>query len=1419
MAFHKFKPNPKSFIMGRATEFIKKLQDERTDYKHASQVRTLTNSLLQLSTGIYTEPERFVYELLQNAVDAFADTKNDTLEILIKVEHNKFYFLHNGKPFDEKDVEGVCDVGNGTKSNDKRKIGYKGIGFKSVFMDSVYRVSIKSGDFCFMFDRSKASELMPTFTEGRLAPEDVPWQVIPIEQPELTYFDLNKYNVVTIVESTKASDLADKVQDLFSNLQLLLFLSSKNINIIFERNGNKIFSVGKIMTDTDLSKNTWSVSLLRDGKVQSEWLLHSSEIDVTPEVKKDLKNDFNTPDKLKDAERLEVSFAVQLDKNSVKKVENSTVFTFLPTSYGNLNEPFLINANFITDASRQQLHQGSEWNRLIFKNIPSLYLSFVAEFSKKYSNYVDVLPQRYPAHDSLTECYRTALEESFDDVAFVPNADKSYLLKIKEVLIDEPDIYHSVIPSNHFFGYIETSLKKHFSEKNIVSDTSICSYVHDDYIVKIGWKDLLELLRNGGITDSLTDDDDVELIQFLSTYTSGLKDANNASEFVQDLCHTIFLKNESNGWECPKRLNLPSETSEYNEQAKPECILSSKVYDRIKSNRKILTWLKDDLGIKKLTRINFVKFILEHHDYISPENALEVGNLLFLSWRDDHFLDDEKCCELIQNYPFLSQNGELKPIGTLYLGSKYKPEDDIEPIYNDKSMFISDDYVCNEEVNDWSFFFKKCGAGFKLGISLFEVERSHPLIIQYNFLEEAAHKFRDKDHYYAKWGNIINPIENIKIKLHYFSFIDPEKPKYDLDKHILSVILSRPLPKDHVDKLWGEIHYWTRHRGVPPEEDPLFDYVSNTITNKYHSYLEYIVANVQKFPTTTGTAESPCDIYINSQSNLEIGGKYLPILDINGKMDDSWRELLPFKRELTVQDLLTVLERISEDVDLKKDESSKSVSKIYRELIDRGAENSSELAAWGKTHRVRSTSGDFLPPANLNHITIDGFKSVNKVYCDNVGRETRDKLLQLLKTFGVRVITPSDITPQFDGCVENNIFKVKLENKLQYLASIKSEDNTSFDNCKESLKDKISKSCFFKCQRIILTYGDKDDVIQKQTYAEGGNFYYTGDISAAKIEPMLTPLCKFLGLNNREGELMVILLTDRHNDLLDFLSDKDYDVSCLKEPTIEKENTSHTESEMPHNAPKTEDQTTTEDSIQNAQDREKKESDDENNSSYDEYDSKVDNDSYEEYFYKYSEKVRQFMEDGFSMPKDRILSEHIITRYRCLMYIKHETEYTIKSGFDERKYVRQESYAPIPLAGGQVINVQGAKYGLWHLSPVIWERIVESKQLCCLCVGNRESDFIIIKDEDNLRDIANKKPTTLVRLSKTSNMDIVDTLNSIFSAKKIVLDNGLVLEEGYSKRDVHAMLLIKDTPDEDINSMFDDYQRREHNNFDINWGS
>lgn len=100
--------------------FIQKLQEKRSKYNYADQARTQAASLKQLSAGIYTEEERFVYELLQNAVDAFVDTNETSLRIRIEIKDNVLCFMHNGAPFSERDIEGLCDVGRSNKASDDK---------------------------------------------------------------------------------------------------------------------------------------------------------------------------------------------------------------------------------------------------------------------------------------------------------------------------------------------------------------------------------------------------------------------------------------------------------------------------------------------------------------------------------------------------------------------------------------------------------------------------------------------------------------------------------------------------------------------------------------------------------------------------------------------------------------------------------------------------------------------------------------------------------------------------------------------------------------------------------------------------------------------------------------------------------------------------------------------------------------------------------------------------------------------------------------------------------------------------------------------------------------------------------------------------------------------------------------------------
>ena len=1129
--------------------FIKRLQKERTEYNHASQVRMQAKSLLQLSVGIYTEPERFVYELLQNAIDAFIDTGNDTLNILIKAENERFIFMHNGMEFSEKDVEGICDVGNGTKANDSKKIGYKGIGFKSVFMPSVNRVSIISGEYCFEFDKEKARSLIPRFpqSEGVLEPNDIPWQVIPIIAPELKDQCVRGFNVITIVYTQEANKIGARIEHLFTDLQFLLFLRSNNVNIRFERNGQFVFSVGKKQSSVT-NGNMPMVTLFKDNQPQSTWILYSKDVIVPSNVKLALQNDFNTPDKLKGAERVEISFAVQTDGDKVVPLKNTSVFTFLPTSYRALRQPFLINSNFITDAGRQQLHQESEWNKLIFSKIPELYLKFISCISRQYSNFIEVLPTRHPDNDTLVDVYRESLANAFNIVKFVPNINGNILLRLKDVLVDKTDLSEGVLSKYKFVSLINKACGTHYTSDSLVSDKKIIAYAHD--IVRVFDSDGLKgLLMDGSLTDGIDTEGDAKLIRYVHKYCKSLSSSSLTSndDFIGSLKLCAFILDEDLQLQKPCDLFFPSSFKERNSQASDVSLLNDDVYDDIKGDQDILDWLYS-IGVEELSNRSFLDYVLEHPDYITLDNAIEIGIFLFDTWKTDNYLENNRYSSEIKDLCFLSKEGDLQPLCNLYLGSLYNPEDDLETVYDNKQLFVADEYARHGGADDWAFFLKKCGVGYKIGIT----DKLYSSVdLTYPFVSETRDSFRHCKHRYTNYrswnGNVWeNLLEGIKFRLYYFSFIDPNAPNYSLDKYVFSKILCEDRSNFKTEDMsMGEVP-WFRHR----VQKPFIDCTPYWFSSKYHSFLEYVLANVQKFPTSEGVSDTPDNVFINYPSIKELCGEYLPVLEIDGPVHESWKAILPFKQQLTLDDLLSVLEAVAEDDKADKETRKDYVSRIYQEIIRTGQQCSPEITEWAKNHMLLSQAGEFLPTEELTYITVDGFKAGgNKVYCERVAQAGKDKMLQLLKTLGIHVITQDDIQPSFDNEVEDGVIKESLLEKLPYITILKKGCKKDFEAKKQELTEKIQSSHFFKCEGISLTYGEDNDTIAKSTFSQGDSFYYTGNITPARMEPLMSPLCSFLGLTGgSESKLMIILITDDHQALIDYLTDSGYDVSDLPAP-------------------------------------------------------------------------------------------------------------------------------------------------------------------------------------------------------------------------------------------------------------------------------
>ena len=81
----------------------------------------------------YDDRTHFIYELLQNAEDALAKRgeENRHRSVRFHLSEGELRVSHFGKPFDKRDVRGICGIAESTK--DITQIGRFGIGFKSVY--------------------------------------------------------------------------------------------------------------------------------------------------------------------------------------------------------------------------------------------------------------------------------------------------------------------------------------------------------------------------------------------------------------------------------------------------------------------------------------------------------------------------------------------------------------------------------------------------------------------------------------------------------------------------------------------------------------------------------------------------------------------------------------------------------------------------------------------------------------------------------------------------------------------------------------------------------------------------------------------------------------------------------------------------------------------------------------------------------------------------------------------------------------------------------------------------------------------------------------------------------------------------------------------------------------------------------------
>lgn len=1132
---------------------IQKLTDRYILYTHPDVATTVEQSLIQLSSGIYTEDERFIFELLQNAVDAFNQPQG-TLDVKVVIEGQYIVFMHNGDAFSQRDIEGLCDIGNGNKTDDVKKIGYKGIGFKSVFMRSTC-VTVQSGNLCFKFDKSYWDGYWDKHWASTYGAKEfhknylMPWQIIPIKTDAPIKINTVGYNVVTYMHVSDTSIIEQKINALMSSSQFLLFLKAKNIKMSFAING--------LMRNT-ITKTTikGQVLLSSNGKEDSRWLIYINDaVEVPIELRKVISADTNTPQKLKDAQTFDLSFAIAVDNNGKLKrlsQKDAVIYTYLPTSFkfGTDGFPFLVNANFITDAGRLQLHKDSEWNKLIFSKIPSEFLSWIKDLSTIYANYYEILPQKsYGQTNALEKVFAVEMRKAIDDIAFIPRqCDVREKMLVSEALIDKIGFSKAVNIEN-LIEHINRTYNRNSSPNDFTFPPIRNTRIFTEYGVFVLDKDKVKvLLEDTQLFNGITVDSNIKLITFLYDYcTANPKDAD---ELMPILSETKFLLDENLELQSPNSLFFHTDYKKENSLASNVLLLNEDVNIAIE-NKNLLGWISK-LGVQQLSNISFIEYLYKNNDYITTENAVEIGQFVFRIYQDEKKLFDEISQYKLNYIKFLSTKGTLKPAKELYLCEKYKPELNIEPFF-DEDIFISEKYCDGFSSIEWKVFLLKIGIKEDISneeevVGLYENDYNNRIDkIFFDTVKKNSERYNWVS--YEGWNLDRGDYGFIANRIYYdtISFLTYCN-KYKFSKLIFSKLLSKYNP----EKIDTNVKYVKGDTGFI-ERTVYSERLTDLGCNINH--FKWIIENCSLLPTVKQDCRKAKEIFSNSIPQIkEIAGDYLPIIDIEEEISESWQNYLGLKNHLTLDDYLYLLTEIASDTK-NVDNNKNRVNGIYQRIVELGCLDSerqrTQIKEWAAQNKILSKDEVFTEPVRLSHITIDGFNSRNRVYVGSC--PDKEKVLELLSLMGVTIITEDRISLDYKEKEEDEELKRILYGKLSPLSLIaigEQSNRETYISKKHEIKMLLDNTHFYHCETINLTYGNADDFVTKATFSNKNEFYYTGNLRPSNIEPLLTPLCKYLNIKGKERELFILFI-DNLDGIRQNLKDKGYNTEFLEEVVMD----------------------------------------------------------------------------------------------------------------------------------------------------------------------------------------------------------------------------------------------------------------------------
>ncbi len=1098
-------------------EVINGLYNDNTDYTNPGQATNQASSLTSLSTDLYTDSKRFVYELLQNADDSAES--NETVKVWIKIFGDCLVVAHTGKAFDARDLKGLCNVNNGTKKEDSNKTGYKGIGFKSVFGQSD-KVTVFTNNEYFRFDSSYPFDWKWEGTKDIWEEESEreftnPWQIIPIYTDKQAVSDsVHSYlqsvgaSVATIIKLNNREETIQAIQELSKNVNMFLFL--KNISKInFDVNTINSIEINR----SELNKIILKINDIDEVK----WLINTINLRVPKKLKIDLQDERNIPDKLSEADTIELTLAAKMDDDGIIELTSNEklLYSYLPTDETKYSLPVLVNTSFLTNANREHLHEDSKWNHWIFKNIAIEIFKWISQLVNgdlQFQAY-KLIP-KYIVNNELGKHFNAGIKEAISTVAFV-REKPNQLVKIEDSIID-----FTFLSQKEFVGEKAIKAFIHNSEnsgkdssKVFIENTGFGTELKLLGASTFEFKSLSKFIKSTSFLSTHTIENNIELIKHLK-YLSEKESVKDIT--IAQLSELPFIWDHKNVLNVPSQVYFP--TADDINWDTPDSVLDflhKELQYWLSSNPDMRTWV-EQLGVVEKTDISFIiKTILpDAENFITETNAIQTLHDLFNLYKKEVL--PVGLLSKLSNLKLLTGNGNLLKASDCFLSDIYSPRIELEGVLK-KDIFVNKEYLtCVADKGEWKRFLKFIGVHEGIDCSIKETKTSSIDLIQADYREE----------YFNEEDKKFTPMYSTFTSDYYSNISTLKYIQNSIDNYSFSKIF------------WDDVITNLSPMGIAPATTAYWGHsgrLGRTSGDQVENYIPWFIKNLKCIPVLTNKCESSREVFLNTDETKDIAGNYLPVFD-GAELSPDWRSFFAFKTNLQLSDYLEVLKKISSDTtkeeQVKKGNANR-VQAIYKELLSQcknwSEEALDQVAKWATSGELLNTKRTFTSCTALKYF-FDGNDSIFQDQFDfleiNAENKRDSNLETLLEAFQITVLKQSD----FELIHAQEEIEVSLVTKLrsiiQYFKAwiINESNDEKTQEHLSQLNSKVDVLEIYEAVTLQIKYGDIGFTKNVNVHFDENTLFVTTPWDANKVLLQLSEvLCSYLQLVGHDKKLDFLL--------------------------------------------------------------------------------------------------------------------------------------------------------------------------------------------------------------------------------------------------------------------------------------------------------